>query len=54
MNVAKLASIQDYDQRKRIMMLSQRYERMPEQERIMRRLVEYYKGEKSGEKWRKT
>lgn len=47
MNLAKLAPIQDIDQRKKIMMLLHKFERECDKERIVHRYL------KTVEKWRK-
>ncbi|MDR6555456.1 hypothetical protein [Paenibacillus qinlingensis] len=48
MNLAKLAKIQDFDQRKKIMMLLHKFEREDDKNRIVDRYI------KEVEKWRKT
>lgn len=48
MNLAKLAPIQEYDQRKKIMMLLHKFERESDKDRIVDRYI------REAEKWRKT
>jgi hypothetical protein len=53
-NLSRIAKIQDYDQRKRIMMLLHKFEREENKDKVVDRYIKWFDREKlNDEKWRK-